>query len=42
MVKPNDLKDKTVDRPLDNEKVQEQVKNIKEDKTESDEQKDKE
>jgi hypothetical protein len=42
MVKPNDLKDKTVDRPLDDEKVKEQVKNIKEDKTESNEQKDKE
>lgn len=42
MVKPNNLKDKTVDRPLDDEKVKEQVKNIKEDKTETNEQKDKE
>ncbi|MFP7470622.1 hypothetical protein SFC55_06400 [Niallia taxi] len=42
MVKPNDLKDKTVDRPLDDKKVEEQVKNIKENNNESDEKKNKE
>ncbi|WP_268878991.1 hypothetical protein [Niallia circulans] len=42
MVKPNDLKDKTVDRPLDENKVEDQVNNLKEEQKESDAKKDKE